>query len=264
MLLSQREPWDAVAEGYDATTRLPLRAFSEHALEWTDLDDDAAILDVACGPGTLAELAASNDRRMLLTDWSDAMLDVARRRTADLPNVTLDKRDGQNLGVDAEFDAAFSMFGLMFFPDRHAGLTSMLQALKPGGVGVVSTWVPWEEASAMQRGVGAALAAFPPKEETPVPQNPFDTIDVVKAEMETAGFVDVEVERVALAFQWTVDEMWALVADGFAPFALARQSMPDDEWNAGAERGLAWLRENHGADDKLEYVALIGKGRRRP
>jgi ubiquinone/menaquinone biosynthesis C-methylase UbiE len=43
---------------------------------------------------------------------------------------------------DASFDAGFSSFGLMFFPDRARGFGELLRVLRPGAQAVVSSWAP--------------------------------------------------------------------------------------------------------------------------
>lgn len=46
------------------------------------------------------------------------------------------------------------MFGLMFFPDRLAGLREMRRVVRPGCPAVISSWVPFDGP------FGALLAAL--------------------------------------------------------------------------------------------------------
>ena len=49
--------------------------------------------------------------------------------------------DGRALDLpDASFEAAFSMFGVVLFPDWQAGLSEMVRVIRPGGVGSIGTW----------------------------------------------------------------------------------------------------------------------------
>lgn len=49
--------------------------------------------------------------------------------------------DGQALDLpDASFDAVFSIFGVVMFPDWRKGLAEMSRVTRPGGHGVVATW----------------------------------------------------------------------------------------------------------------------------
>jgi SAM-dependent methyltransferase len=49
--------------------------------------------------------------------------------------------DGQALALpDAAFDAVFSIFGVIMFPDWRRGLAEMARVTRPGGTGVVATW----------------------------------------------------------------------------------------------------------------------------
>lgn len=49
--------------------------------------------------------------------------------------------DGQALTLeDASFDAVFSIFGVIMFPDWRRGLSEMARVTRPGGHGVIATW----------------------------------------------------------------------------------------------------------------------------
>ncbi len=76
---------------------------------------------------------------MLATDFSPGM--VARIAAANLPNVEACVMDGQALTLeDLRFDAVFSIFGVIMFPDWRKGLSEMVRVTRPGGHGVITTW----------------------------------------------------------------------------------------------------------------------------
>ncbi|HZV08105.1 MAG TPA: class I SAM-dependent methyltransferase, partial [Novosphingobium sp.] len=73
------------------------------------------------------------------TDFSPGM--VARIAAAGLPNVAAQVMDGQALDLpDASFDASFSLFGVIMFPDWRRGLAEMARVTRADGYGVVATW----------------------------------------------------------------------------------------------------------------------------
>lgn len=93
-----------------------------------------SVLDVACGTGA-ATLAARDiagpGGRVVGLDANPDMLAVARRKAAD---VTWQQGVAEDLPFDdAEFDAAISQFGIMFFDDRAKALAEMMRILTPGG-----------------------------------------------------------------------------------------------------------------------------------
>ena len=52
--LSASEPWNLVADGYAETTMLVFEQFADEAITASKLKPNSTVLDVACGPGTLA------------------------------------------------------------------------------------------------------------------------------------------------------------------------------------------------------------------
>ena len=95
------------------------------------------VLDVGCGPGFYCvELAAEvgPSGSVVGLDGSEAMLELAGRRCAELGNVELRVGDATALSVaDADFDAAICVQVLEYVPDARAGLAELHRALKPGG-----------------------------------------------------------------------------------------------------------------------------------
>jgi ubiquinone/menaquinone biosynthesis C-methylase UbiE len=131
--------WDVAASHYQQTAHPFTARFAEAALARIALTPESHVLDVATGTGALALAAARTGAQVLATDFSPGM--VARVAAAGLPNVEARVMDGQALDLpDASFDAVFSIFGVIMFPDWRKGLAEMRRVTRPGGYGVVATW----------------------------------------------------------------------------------------------------------------------------
>lgn len=131
--------WDTAASHYERTAHPFTARFAEDALARVALTPANRVLDVAAGTGALALAAARTGAKVLATDFSPGM--VARIAAAGLPNVEARVMDGQALDLpDAEFDAVFSIFGVIMFPDWRRGLAEMARVTRREGLGVVATW----------------------------------------------------------------------------------------------------------------------------
>jgi ubiquinone/menaquinone biosynthesis C-methylase UbiE len=103
------------------------------------------VLDVACGTGLVARLAApavGSTGRVTGLDLNAGMLTVARSLPppAGAPIVWIEgSATAMNL-PDASFDVLFCQQGLQFFPDRLAALREMHRVLTPSGRLLLSIW----------------------------------------------------------------------------------------------------------------------------
>ena len=143
--LSSPDPWNLVAEGYEAVAREFLEKYSRSGLAMLDYDAETRVLDVACGPGTTSLLLSPHVESVTCVDFSASMLDTLRRKSvaAGAQNLEILEADGQALPFeDGSFDLAVSMFGLAFFPDRDKGFAELHRVLVPGGQALVSELGP--------------------------------------------------------------------------------------------------------------------------
>ena len=110
-----------------------------------------AVLDVACGPGTVTRLAAARSGptgRVTGCDLSPAMLAIAKgsEPVADGAPIDYVETPADRLPVaDESFDVATCQQGLQFFPARLAALAEMRRALRPGGRIGIAVWKRIEE-----------------------------------------------------------------------------------------------------------------------
>lgn len=262
--LATPEPWDLVVDGYVAENLVPLQAFAREALRLAPPRGE--VLDVAAGPGTLALLAAAEAARVTAVDFAPAMLaELERRaRAAGIANVEARLADGQALPFpDGRFDAAYSMFGVIFFPDRASGLRELARVLRPGGHAVVSSWPPAEPMTLLGAMLAALRAELPPGAGDAPP--PLGTPDDVERELRAAGFASVAVvaHEVSVA-DVTPAEAWGSFSRGGAPVAVLRRQVGEARFAELSRRVVARVEQALGAAPRaLRWTALLGVGTRR-
>jgi ubiquinone/menaquinone biosynthesis C-methylase UbiE len=108
-----------------------------------DLVDAAAlragerVLDLACGTGVVARLAADRvgaGGSVVGVDANSGMLAVARANTPAGTSIEWHEASADHLPfADGSFDATLCSLGLQFFPDRPAALGELRRVLVPGG-----------------------------------------------------------------------------------------------------------------------------------
>ena len=108
----------------------------ERAADLARVGPGARALDVATGTGDLAiELAVARRATVVGSDFSEGMLDVARRKA---PALRWERGNALALPYeDDAFDAATVGFGARNFSDLDAGLREMARVVRPGGRVVV-------------------------------------------------------------------------------------------------------------------------------
>ncbi len=254
--LATPEPWDLVAAGYTAEALPYFERFSREALRLADLPPAPRIVDVAAGPGTLSLLAAAAGARVSAIDISERMVAEFRVRAAAAglaEAIDLRAGDGQALPFEsAGYDGAFSMFGLMFFPDRLAGFRELRRVLRPGRRAVVSSWVPFDGpfgtllAAAREMIPGLPLGGGKP---------PLTSPDEIRGEMAAAGFSDIRVETADHPLEApSFDAFWDSMERTNAPLVLLKHRL-GARWTEAAPKIRERVRATVG-DGPL----VIGRG----
>lgn len=232
--LSSAEPWSLVAAGYKRTTQTYLEPYSLKAIELLGPARSDRVLDVATGSGTLALPLARHVAEIHAIDFSENMIAELKEsiRERGIENIRPYLMDGQKLEFpDNHFDIAFSMFGLMFFPDKLQGMREIFRVLKPGKRAAISSWGPVTNSPMMQLMFGAIRAALP---ETPAPASSIASLenpDFFRDQLEAAQFTDIEIIPAAPEFRITnAGEFFDSMIEGSAPIQLMKQRMGDSVW----------------------------------
>ena len=101
--------------------------------------------DLGCGTGETSAAIAPFVARTIAVDRSGEMLQAARRRLRDQPNVDVRRGELAALPIeDRELDAAVMILVLHHAPDPAAVLSEAARVLKPGGRLVVCDMLPHE------------------------------------------------------------------------------------------------------------------------
>jgi demethylmenaquinone methyltransferase/2-methoxy-6-polyprenyl-1,4-benzoquinol methylase len=103
------------------------------AVRWSSAKPSDAVLDCATGTGDLAiafKRAVSNGR-VVGTDFTPEMIDLARRKSND---ITFEVADVTSLPFDDDsFDIASISFGIRNVGDPSKGIAEMARVVRPGG-----------------------------------------------------------------------------------------------------------------------------------
>jgi len=208
---SRADAWTTCSTAYQAFAAGLTRPFAWDAVRLVRIETGSRVLDVAAGTGEFAIAAAERGADVLATDFSASMLELVEtnRKRAPAGTIRTALMDGQALALESHaFDAAGSLFGLVFFPNPAQGLGEMYRVLKPGGQAVIATWAIPAHVELM-RIVGDALmhvdSALPERES---PQSCWTSLSNPRRLTQLmcdAGFRSVHV--VALAHVWTFEHV---------------------------------------------------------
>ncbi|MFJ8579948.1 class I SAM-dependent methyltransferase [Micromonospora sp. NPDC093277] len=127
--------WETVAPRYDRGIEFWERVQFGGGREWVCSRATGDVLEVAVGTGRNFPFYPARARHITGIELSPAMLDIARKRAADLgQEVDLRVADAQALPfADASFDTVVCTLSLCAIPDHRAAVTEMARVLRPGG-----------------------------------------------------------------------------------------------------------------------------------
>jgi ubiquinone/menaquinone biosynthesis C-methylase UbiE len=213
------------------------RPFARPVIEASSLRQGERVLDVACGTGVAARLAAERvapTGTVVGVDPQPGMLEAARRTSGDV-----EWRQGaaEDLPLpDASFDAVVCSLGFQFFADKGRGLEEMRRVLTPGGRLALGTAGPIPP---LMGAIAGALADHIGPEASRFVHTVFSVHDAdqLRSMLETAGFdhVEVNAEPVPLRLPPPADFFWQYVHS--TPLAgIARET--DEGTRATLERDV--------------------------
>jgi SAM-dependent methyltransferase len=217
-------------------------------------------LDLACGTGAVAELAATADATVTGIDLAPALIDTARERAAERDlEIDYAVGDCEQLDVaDASFDAVSSTCGVMFSPDHEATARELARITRPGGRIALANWTP-------TGGLARMFAVMRPFLPAPPPSNPFDWGEEARVRelLGDAFELDIE-EHVSTLRVPSGEAYWDLFSTSYGPTKTLAESLGErrrelhDDWVDFFETNY---RVNGEIAHTREYLLVVGERR---
>jgi 2-polyprenyl-3-methyl-5-hydroxy-6-metoxy-1,4-benzoquinol methylase len=132
------------ADGNYSLTAKELEPIAEIVVGRAGVESGQRVLDIGCGTGNAALAAARRGALATGVDQARGLLEVARSRARDADlEVEFMEGDAGDLRIaHGQFDVALSVFGVIFASDAGPAAQGMIEAVRPGGVIVFTTWLP--------------------------------------------------------------------------------------------------------------------------
>ena len=238
------ETWQTTAPGWErwraqlAENLSPVRTWLIRELAPRPGD---MVLELCAGPGETGFAAAEivGERgRLLSTDFSPEMVEMARRRGAELGLRNVDYRviDAERIELDTNsVDGVLCQSGYMLVADPAAALSETRRVLRPGGRVALSVWGepernPWASIAGrflVERG------HMPPPEPGAPGAFSMASEERTRELLESAGFTAVRIEEVAVRWRFRdLDEYQRWLMDVSASLALVIRGLPAEEAKA--------------------------------
>lgn len=219
----QRGMWSA---GDFNRLALSIMEVAEGLVAAADPRPGSSLLDVACGSGNAALVAARRFCRVTGVDFAAPLLERARMRAeADGCEATFVEGDAQALPFpDASFDTVTSVFGAMFAPDQAAAAGELLRVCRPGGCIAMANWVP----DSLAHALFAAAAPFAPPPPGVRPPWRWGTAQGLAELLGDEADVRCR-ERTFVQRFLSVDHLLGLFRHHFGPIVTVYASLDEDE-----------------------------------
>ncbi len=234
----------------------------ELVLERLDPQPAERWLDLACGTGAMAELAARAGADVVGVDLAPVLIATARERARE-SGLDIEYRVGdvERLeGIDdASFDVVSSTCGVMFAPDHEATARQLARVVRPGGRIGLANWTP-------EGGLGRMFAMMAPFQPAPPPSSPFDWGRRDRLEELLGAAFDLEIEEHVSTLE-TADgeEYWQLFSTSYGPTKTLAESLDDDRREEFHRTWVEFFERDYGDDGKVvhprEYLLVLGTRR---
>ena len=253
----ERDGYNLIAQRYADAAGLRA-ALTEALLDAANLSAGQALLDLASGPGVLAQPALARvapEGWVVASDLAEKILAVGR---AACDRILYTAADAEVLPFrSAAFDRVLCGLGLMFFTDEQRALAEMNRVLRPGGRIALSVWGAAEQVPLIECALSCMRRLLPaPKVARP---SVFRLGSVLPGLLAASGFGGIRIESCELVCRFAcAGDYWQAFLDlaGGAAGSLARLPAETQAGLAGeVARELAPYREGQGF--RLASTVLI-------
>lgn len=210
------------AGNYERTAE-ELAPVAAAVVEMAALQPGEQVLDVACGTGNAALLAAARGARVVGIDGAPRLLEVARARARD-QRVEVDFRHGDLLDLPVEdglADVVLSVFGVIFAADPAQALRELARVTRANARIFLTAWIPAGPIDAMLTAMGRVLGEV--TQSTPPRRFPWSEASAVRSLADAAALSLVGTTERELAIRASSPEAY-VDAGREHPMALAARA----------------------------------------
>lgn len=136
--------WDNVAGAYDIFVNVINRKTHQKLKRIVSslIEPDNTVLECACGTGLLSAVIAPKCRQLTATDYSEKMLNKAKKNCAVFQNITFSKADITALSYpDGSFDKVVAGNVIHLLDNPLAALYELNRVCKDGGMLIIPTYM---------------------------------------------------------------------------------------------------------------------------
>lgn len=250
MRVKSKAIWDEMAAGWERQSDYiwdASRPVGEWMVEKLALQPGQTIVELAAGPGMTGFVAArllGGSGRLISTDFSPPMLEVARRQAEKLGirNAEFKVMDAERIDLDDDsVDGVLCRWGYMLMMDPARALKETRRVLRPGGRLCFSVWGPPQE-NPWASLPGMVMVSLG-KMEMPDPKAPggiFSMADPQGIErlLREAGFEKFEIEPMAVEWKFSgFSEIWSFLTELAGAIAVVIRDL-DEESVAEVQKAL--------------------------
>jgi len=252
--------WESGDFGQIART---IENVAEEFMARRPLRPGSQVLDLACGTGNLALVAARRGCVVSGVDIAGNLIEQARARAAaDALRIEFRQGDAEALPFDAgQFDLVVSTFGVMFAPRPNLAVAELRRVTGPGGQVALANWTPEGFLGTMFNVFKAHLP--PPPAGVPSPMGWGDEATVLLRLRH--GFADVRLTRriARMRYPFPPAETVEFFRQYYGPTQRAFASL-DDSAQAALRRDLVELqtanniaKTPHTTEVAAEYLEVV-------
>ena len=222
------------AENYERVASAFMMPWAQHLVEQGRLTGGEHVLDVACGTGFVARVAADvvGTDRVVGVDVNPMMLAVAETATG----IEVRERPAHDTGLDdGAFDVVLCQQGLQYFPSPAAAVTEARRCLRAGGRALFSVWAPFAENPFIAGQIDALEEHLSPEAVAGFRSTNIDALGGepgVASLLHDAGLVDVELTKHRLDIDLPPMEEFFPELISATPWAATFAELSDPEQRA--------------------------------